>query len=219
MNMNRSQKIVEIVRILQKRFPVSWRLSESNPYKVLISCILSQRTKDENTARASKRLFSKYKTPKQIANVNLKELEHLIKPSGFYKVKAKRIKKISKILTEKYKGKVPKTHEELLKLPGVGRKTAGITMVYGFGKPVCIPVDTHLHRVPNRIGLIKTKTPEKTELELMKITPRRYWIPLNELFVRFGQETCKPVKPLCYECEIEKYCKYEKKDLIKPKQK
>jgi len=190
-------------------------LTRGNPFKVLISTILSQRTRDENTIKASEKLFSIYSTPKQIANADKKELEKIIKSTGFYKVKAGRIKEVSKIIHEKYKDKVPKRIEELLKLPGVGRKTANCVLVYGYGKPA-IPVDTHVHRVFNRLGIVKTKTPEQTEEKLRKIIPKKLWIEVNESFVRFGQKICQPIKPRCEICPVTKYCGYYAK-VIAPK--
>ncbi len=207
--MQRSREIGKIVKILEKRIPVGlFGKREKSAFEVLISTVLSQRTRDENTAKAAAQLFSKYKTPKQIADASAKEIEKLIKPSGFYRVKARRIREISKIIAEQYNSRVPKSLDELLKLPGVGRKTAGIVMCYGFGIAESIPVDTHVHRISNRLGLVKTKHPEQTEQALMKIVPKRYWLNLNELFVKFGQLICRPVKPHCWECPITKYCDY-----------
>jgi len=158
------------------------------------------------TMKATRKLFAVYKTPKQIAEAPLKKLEPLIKQSGFYKTKAKRIKEISKIIFEKYKGKVPKTMDELVALPGVGRKTAGCVMVYAFDEPA-IPVDVHVHRISNRLGWVKTKTPEQTEQALMKLIPKKYWIDVNEILVIHGQTVCTPISPKCSECKIRKYCK------------
>jgi endonuclease-3 len=177
------------------------------PFVTLISCILSLRTKDEVTAQASQRLLTKYHTPQQILQLNDKQLETMIYPVGFYKTKAKRIKEISQTLIEKYQGNVPDTMEGLLSLKGVGRKTANIVMVYGHKKHGYLPIDTHCHRIPNRLGWIKTKTPEETERELLKILPSEYWDDFNDLFVRFGQTICVPVSPFCSRCSIQRYCK------------
>jgi endonuclease-3 len=187
-------------------------VARSDPFQVLISTVLSQRTRDESTERASARLFRKYKNPSQLSQAHLKDIERLIKPSGFYKVKALRIRDISRILVNKYKGKVPRDFEQLISLPGVGRKTANCVLVYAYMLPA-IPVDTHVHRISNRIGLVKTKTPEKTESALVKIIPQKYWTDLNELFVKFGQRICQPIKPLCYKCPIVRYCEYPNKNL------
>lgn len=175
------------------------------PFKVLIATVLSQRTKDENTHRAVKNLFSAYKTPLELANANLDYLQLLIKPSGFYRVKAGRIKEISRIILEKYNGNVPDDITTLLSLPGVGRKTANCVLAYGFGKPA-IPVDTHVHRIANRLGLVNTKSEYETEKALEKILPIEYWIELNELMVKFGQDICQPIKPKCNKCNIKDLC-------------
>lgn len=204
-------KVLRIISILEKEIEIDWFLKNQDPFKVLIKTLLSQRTRDENTDLASKRLFSKFKNARQLAKANLKDIERLIKPSGFYRVKARRIKEISRALV-KNNGKVPKDIDGLLKLPGIGRKTANCVLVYAYGEP-SIPIDTHCHRIPNRIGLVKTKTPAETERELMGIVPKDKWIEFNELFVKFGQRICKPVKPLCYECPIERLCEYENKNL------
>ncbi len=214
--MQRSRDIGKIVKILEKRIPVGlFGKRNKSPFEVLIATVLSQRTRDENTAKAAEQLFSKYKTPKEIADAGILQIEKLIKPSGFYKVKAQRIKEISRIIAEQYNSRVPKSLDELLKLPGVGRKTAGIVMCYGFGIAESIPVDTHVHRISNRLGLVKTKHPEQTEQALMKIVPKRYWLDLNELFVRFGQLICRPITPHCAECPITKYCNYYAQGYLK----
>jgi endonuclease-3 len=187
-------------------------VARGDPFQVLISTVLSQRTRDENTERASEQLFRRYRNPAQLAQAPLKDVERLIRPSGFYKTKARRVKEISRILMEKYKGKVPHEFESLISLPGVGRKTANCVLVYAYRMPA-IPVDTHVHRVSNRIGLVKAKTPEQTESELVKIIPREYWTDLNDLFVKFGQRICQPIKPLCYKCPIVKQCDYPNKNM------
>jgi endonuclease-3 len=178
---------------------------EGSPFVVLISTILSQRTRDENTIKASNQLFAAYKTPGQIAAAPIEKIEELIKPSGFYRVKAMRVKEVSRIIAEQYDGKVPSSLGELLQMPGVGRKTANCVLVYGFRKKA-IPVDTHVHRISNRLGLVKTKTPEKTEEELRRTIPEEYWLELNQLFVKFGQQICQPLKPRCGECPIAAGC-------------
>jgi endonuclease-3 len=177
------------------------------PFVTLISCLLSLRTKDEVTEQASHRLLSDYNTPEKLAALSEHTIASLIYPVGFYKTKAKRIKEISRTLLEKYQGKVPETFEELLTLKGVGRKTANIVMVYGHKKHGYLPIDTHCHRIPNRLGWVRTKTPEETERALKKILPVRYWDDFNELFVTFGKNICVPVSPFCSRCSIERYCK------------
>ncbi|MBW2990927.1 endonuclease III [Candidatus Woesearchaeota archaeon] len=205
--MPNQKNITKVINILKKKSEVSMlgSFSKNPPFYILISTVLSARNKDEMTIKATKKLFAKYKTPKQIANAPLKKLEPLIKQSGFYKTKAKRIKEISRILLKKYKGKVPKTMDKLVELPGVGRKTAGCVMVYAFGKHA-IPVDTHVFKVSNRLGWVKTKTPEQTEQALMKIIPKRYWLDVNEVLVIHGQTICTPVSPFCSKCSVRKYC-------------
>jgi endonuclease-3 len=177
------------------------------PFVTLISCLLSLRTKDETTAQASRRLLTNYHTPQDITRLSLQQIETMIYPVGFYKTKARRIKDISQTLLEKYEGNVPDTMEELLSLKGVGRKTANIVMVYGHKKHGYLPIDTHCHRIPNRLGWIKTKTPEETEQALLKILPSKYWDDFNDLFVRFGQTICMPISPFCSKCQLQTYCK------------
>ena len=178
---------------------------KQDPFKILISTILSARTRDSNTRIATERLFSKYNTPKLIANADIEKLQDLIRASGFYNVKAARIKDVSKILIEDHNGIVPDNFEELINLPGVGAKTANCVLVYAFKIPA-IPVDTHVHRIPNRLGWIKTKTPEKTEDALKSIIPKSLWLKLNRLFVRFGQEICLPIRPKCDTCPLRENC-------------
>jgi len=178
---------------------------KQDPFKILISTILSARTRDSNTEEATKTLFAKFNTPDLIANAEVDELEKLIYKSGFYKVKAVRIKEVSQIIKEKYNNVVPNDFEDLVSLPGVGAKTANCVLVYAFKVPA-IPVDTHVHRIPNRLGWIKTKKPEETEKELKKIIPKDQWIHINRLFVRFGQEVCLPTHPKCDLCPINTIC-------------
>lgn len=177
-----------------------------HPFRVLIRTILSQRTRDENTDHASARLFSKFKTPEDIAGADTEDIEELIVSAGFYHVKAARIKEVSQILLDEFDGKVPDTIEELLTLPGVGRKTANCVLVYGFKKPA-ICVDVHVHRISNRMGLVETKTPEQTEEKLKKLVPKKYWLEINDLLVQFGQTICRPVNPLHDICPVNECCK------------
>ncbi len=179
------------------------------PFSILIGTILSARTKDENTTKVIKMLFSKYKNSKQLANAKIKDVEKIIKSIGFYHVKSKRIIEVAKIIDTKYKGKVPDNLEELVELPGVGRKTANCVLVYAYEKPA-IPVDIHVHRISNRLGLVKTKNPEETEQELMKKIQKKYWLDINDTFVMYGQNICKPISPMCDVCKIKKSCKYYK---------
>lgn len=182
---------------------------DGNPFSILIGTILSARTKDENTAKVVKKLFSEYKTAKDLANAKIKDVEKIIRSIGFYHVKAKRIIDVAKIIESQYNGIVPADLDQLIMLPGVGRKTANCVLVYAFEKPA-IPVDIHVHRISNRLGLVETKTPEETEFELMKKIPKKYWLRVNDTFVMYGQNICKPISPMCNVCKIKKVCKYYK---------
>ena len=179
------------------------------PFSILIGTILSARTKDESTTKVVKDLFSVYKSAKALANAKVRDVEKIIKSIGFYHVKARRIIQVASIISSKYHGRVPDDLEKLVSLPGVGRKTANCVLVYAFEKPA-IPVDVHVHRISNRIGLVNTKTPEETELELMKKIPKKYWLDINDTFVMYGQNICKPVSPMCDVCGIKRFCKYYK---------
>ena len=179
------------------------------PLSILIGTILSARTRDENTSAVVRKLFARYKSARSLAQAKLLDVEKIIKSTGFYHVKAKRIIEVASLIDSRYSGKVPDTLEELLKLPGVGRKTANCVLVYAFEKPA-IPVDTHVHRISNRLGLVQTKTPEETELELMKKIPKKYWLRINDTFVMYGQNICKPISPMCNVCQIKKECNYYK---------
>jgi len=176
------------------------------PYETLISCLLSLRAKDETTEKISQELFKIADTPEKILKLPQKKLEKIIYSSGYYKNKAKAIKAASRQILENHGGNVPKSKEELLKLYGVGPKTANIVLCFAFNKNV-IPVDTHVNRIPNRLGWVKTKKPEQTEVELMKILPKKYWTEINGIFILFGKTICLPVSPKCSICPIRKYCK------------
>ena len=180
-----------------------------SPLSILIGTILSARTRDENTTVVVKKLFTKYKSASSLAQAKLSNVEKIIKSTGFYHVKAKRIIEVASLIDSKYSGKVPDSLDELLKLPGVGRKTANCVLVYAFDKPA-IPVDTHVHRISNRLGLVQTKTPEETEIELMKKIPKKYWLKINDTFVMYGQNICKPISPMCDVCQIKKECNFYK---------
>jgi endonuclease III len=178
---------------------------DKDPFKVLISCILSLRTKDTVTGPASLRLFTLAATPEKMLQLEIKQIEEAIYPAGFYRTKAAQIKEICRQLSEKYDGCVPESIEELLKFKGVGRKTANLVVTLGFGKPgIC--VDTHVHRICNRWGYITTRTAEETEFRLRAILPSRYWLRINDLLVSFGQNLCRPVSPLCSVCPLYSYC-------------
>lgn len=180
---------------------------DGDPYKILIGTILSARTRDETTAQVIKTLFSQFKNPDEISRADLNLIKKLIQKIGFYNVKATRIKEVSKILVEKYNSTVPSNLEDLLTFPGVGRKTANCVLVYGFRKPA-IPVDIHVHRISNRLGIVNTKKPEETEIDLQRSIDRKYWTGVNETFVTFGQNICLPIKPKCNLCHLTKICKY-----------
>jgi len=189
----------------------------TDPFRILISTILSHRTRDENTTKATENLFSVYKTPAELANADPGAVRRLIKPAGFYNMKTKNIMKAARQVVDEFGGTVPDNEEDLLTLHSVGRKTANCVLVYAFNKPA-IPVDTHVHRISNRLGLVKTKTPEETEAALARTVPKRYWLELNDLFVRFGQTTCKPIGPRCMSCTLTASCLYYR-DVFAPKHK
>jgi endonuclease-3 len=181
--------------------------TNGDPFRVLIATVLSHRTKDPVTAQASTRLFARYPGPRQLAKADTRTVSRLIRPVGFYKTKSKTIKRIARIILEEYGGKVPKEMDKLLELPSVGRKTANCVLVYGFKQPA-IPVDTHVHRIFNRIGVVETKTPEETEEELTRVVDKKDWLPLNEVFVKFGQLVCKPIGPKCPVCPLTDRCRW-----------
>jgi endonuclease-3 len=206
----KQKNISKIMKILEHEFPVrkttlNKMRKKPDAFRILISCLLSLRTQDKNTEIASKKLFAVANIPKQILALPTKKLEKLIYSSGHYKKKAKTLKHVSKVLIEKFKGKVPKTREELMSIKGIGPKPANIVLAFAFGKKV-LPIDTHCHRIPNRLGWVKTKTPEKTEIELNKILPKKYWANFNSIFVQFGKTICQPISPKCSICLISKYC-------------
>ena len=178
------------------------------PYTILIATLLSLRTKDEITARVCRELFKIANTPKEIIKIPLKRLEEIVKPTGMYRKKAKTIIDVSKILIEKFNSEVPNTKKELLSIKGVGDKTANIVLNSAFGIPL-IAVDTHVHRIPNLLGFIDTKTPKETEIELHKRVPKEYWHKLNHIIVSFGQTICTPRNPKCGSCAIREFCKKE----------
>ena len=190
---------------------------EGDPFRILIGTILSHRTRDENTTRAVENLFSRYKDVYELARADPAEVKKLIRPAGFYNVKSRNIIRVSHQLIEQFGGQVPDKMEDLLTLHSVGRKTANCVLVYAFNMPA-IPVDTHVHRISNRLGLVETKKPEETESELSRTVPRRYWLDLNDLFVRFGQTVCKPVGPRCDSCSLTGTCRYYR-TVVVPKRK
>jgi endonuclease-3 len=201
--------IRHVIRILKKEIrqwpvPALGHYTDS-PFTVLISCILSLRTKDQTTTAASERLFEVAATPEALVEIPPSDIEQYIYPVSFYRVKARTIREISAQLLERFEGQVPDNLDDLLSLPGVGRKTANIVVTLAFSKPG-IAVDIHVHRICNRLGYVSTKTPDETEMALRAKLHRRYWLVLNDLLVTFGQNLCKPVSPHCSICPIRRYC-------------
>jgi endonuclease-3 len=207
----RDEDIGRVVGIL-KRESAGWREQavtevsrKRDPFKVLVSTVISLRTKDDVTRTSSERLFRLAETPETMVKLEAPAIEKAIYPAGFYRTKAKYILAICSALLRNYGGRVPDELEDLLALPGVGRKTANLVVTLGFGKPgIC--VDTHVHRIMNRLGYVKTRAPDETERELRAKLPRRYWIEINDLLVSFGQRVCTPVSPFCSRCRLAPLC-------------
>jgi len=205
--------IHEVYNILEEEYlsmeePSVTKISKQtkrDPFRVLVSCLISLRTKDEVTLEASTRLFQIADTPAKMITLTEEDIAKLIYPAGFYKTKSVTIKNICRVLLDEYDGKVPEEIDELVKLKGVGRKTANLVVVEGYGRPaVC--VDTHVHRIFNRLGYVNTKNADKTELALRKYLPKKYWIRINEILVAYGRAVCKPVSPHCSSCRLSDYC-------------
>lgn len=208
----KDHEIHSVMRLLKRQLS-EWKVPAvgvvaeeyETPFCILISCILSLRTKDETTGAASERLFKLATDPASMLRLSQSAIERAIYPVGFYRTKAKSIHATCRRLLEVYGGKVPDSIEELLTLKGVGRKTANLVVTIGYGKPgIC--VDIHVHRISNRWGYVRTKTPEQTEQALREKLPRRYWIRFNDLLVPFGQNVCLPVSPCCSRCQVRSYC-------------
>ena len=205
------KNIPKIMSILTKHFNYTERTTlnrmrkKPDAYKILISCLLSLRSKDANTEKTSAKLFAVASTPQEIANMNIKKLERLIYSSGHYHKKARTLKHVSQVLLDTYNGDVPDNKEELLEIKGIGPKTANIVLCFAFDRCV-IPVDVHVHIVSNRLGLVSTKTAEKTEPELEKVLPRKYWKEVNGLFVLHGKKFCQSFSPICSKCPIGRFC-------------
>jgi endonuclease-3 len=180
---------------------------QQDPFKILIGTILSARTRDEITTKVVNNLFRKFKNARELAKADIEEIKAIIHSIGFYNIKAKRIKDVSQLIVERFNGEVPDDIQKLLELPGVGRKTANCVLVYGFNK-AAIPVDIHVHRISNRLGLVNTKTPEETEIELGRILAKKYWLKVNDTFVMYGQNICLPIKPNCELCKLKEVCKF-----------
>jgi len=212
--MNSNKNIEKIMNILESYFNYTERTtlnsmrnkkSNKQAFKILIACLLSLRARDETTNKISKELFKIADTPEKISKINTEKLEKIIYQTGHYHKKAIALKSVSKELIEKFNSKVPSTREELLSIKYIGPKTANIVLNFAFNQNY-IPIDTHCHRIPNRLGWLKTKNPEKTEIELMKILPKKYWKEFNGIFVLFGRTICLPISPFCSKCPINKYC-------------
>jgi endonuclease III len=204
--------IDKVYRILRKhvinyRVPVAdlVEIQTRDPFKVLVATILSARTNDKTTSIATRKLFSKVKKISDLERLSLKEIENLIYPAGFYRNKAKYLKELPLVLVEQFGNKIPDNVDDLVKIPGVGRKTANLVVAVGFRKPA-ICVDTHVHRIMNRLGYIRTKTPFETERILREKLPKKYWKTINTILVTFGQNICRPVSPYCSMCPTNKYC-------------
>jgi len=176
-----------------------------SPFRLLVACVISLRTKDEVTAEASQRLFAIAPDSDRLARLDAEDIAKAIYPAGFYNTKSRQLNEIGRILRDEYGGEVPPDESALLALPGVGRKTANLVLGLGFGIPA-ICVDTHVHRISNRLGLVETKTPEQTERALNEVLPRDFWVPINDLLVTFGQNRCHPTSPRCTECPLEDLC-------------
>lgn len=204
-NIDKIVKGIKTANLPQTEF-VKLMENFKDPFKVLICCILSLRTNDKTTYPCSLRMLKLGTEPKDFLSVNVEDLAEAIYPVGFYKNKAQQILDISKLLVENYDSKVPDSIDELVKFKGVGRKTANLVMAKGFNIPA-ICVDVHVHRISNRIGWVKTSAPDETEMELRKILPKEYWLDINTILVTFGQNICKPQKPLCDKCPVSEYCK------------
>ncbi len=206
-------KIERVLKLVEEKvkgmMPFGERVEEEtkDPFLVLISVILSARTKDETTEVVCKKLFKRIKKPEDLIRIGKIKLETILKPIGFYRQKAKYLKQTAKILLEKYNGNVPDSFDELIKLPGVGRKTANLVLSLSFGKNT-ICVDTHVHRISNRLGIVKTKTPFETEVELKKVLPEKWWSRINTIFVLYGKTVCTPINPKCDDCVVREYCKF-----------
>ena len=206
------KNIEPVIKILYKKYNSNNKTTlnrmrkKPNSFKILISCLLSLRAKDETTEKISKELYKIAATPKKISKIPTRKLEKIIFSTGHYRKKTQILKGVSKELIKRFDSKVPRTYEELISIKGVGPKTANIVLAFAFGEAV-IPVDTHVHRIPNRLGWIKTKIAEKTEGELMKIISKKHIPEFNSVFVQFGRDLCQPVSPWCSKCPVKKYCK------------
>lgn len=204
-----NKNVKPVFRLLEKTHPLTMleELGHYTPFQMVVMTLLSARTKDSTTIPIVKIMFAKYPKPEDYLDLKQEEIEEMIYGVGFFRVKAKHVKELCKMVVEKYNGKIPDTLEGLTSLPGVGRKTANCILNYAFFKPA-VAVDIHVHRIANRLGWITTKTPEKTEFALMEVVSKNEWINVNKLLVGHGQTICKPIGPLCGRCNVKKYCEY-----------
>lgn len=204
--------VLDIIKILKETYPdAKCSLDFKTPFEMLIAVILSAQCTDERVNKTTPSIFAKYSAPEDFEKIPLEELETLIHPCGFYKNKAKNIKETAKIIVHKFNGQVPETMEELMSLPGVGRKTANVVMLEAFNKPQGIAVDTHAKRISNRIGLSSKSEPEKIEQDLLKQIPKEYYKDINHILIWHGRNTCTARSPMCSQCVIYKYCKNPQK--------
>ncbi|VVB79819.1 G/T mismatches repair enzyme [uncultured archaeon] len=209
--MKSKENISKVMNILEKHYHHEERTTlnrmrkKPNAFKILIACLLSLRAKDEVTDKISENLFKVADTPEKILKLPTKKLEKIIFSSGHYHKKAQTLKSVSKELIQRFKSKVPEDKEELMSIKGIGQKTSNIVLSFAFNKEF-IPIDTHCHRVSNRLGWVKTKNADQTEVEIMKILPKKYWQEFNGIFVLFGRTICQPISPFCSKCPVSKYC-------------
>jgi len=205
--MSRLERAREVVRRLSARYRRSLveRIGRGNPYRVLVATILSQRTRDEVTERVAERFLKRWGDVESLAAADIRQVRNAIKEVGLAPAKARYLVEAAKKIVRHFSGRVPQTEQQLLTLPGVGQKTAGCVLVYAFGRSA-IPVDTHVHRISNLLGLVSTKTPEQTKKELQKLLPKDLWLPLNRIFVLFGREVCQPNRPKCHTCPLSDIC-------------
>ena len=202
------EEIKEILDILEETYPdAECELNYTTPYELLVATVLSAQCTDVRVNKVTDGMFKKYNTPQQFADLDVEEIEEMIRTCGLFKSKAKKIKTASEMIISNFNGEVPDNLKDLITLPGVGRKTAGVVLSNAFGHPA-IPVDTHVFRIVNRIGIVETSTPEKTEFALMKVLPEERWSKSHHIFIFHGRRMCKARKPECTDCPIKTYCNY-----------
>ncbi len=203
------EEAIKIIEILKKTYPdAKCSLDFKTPFQMLFAVVLSAQCTDERVNKTTPEIFEKYPDAESIFKIDIEELEKLIHPCGFYKNKAKNLKETAKILVEKYNGEVPCNMEELMKLPGVGRKSANVIMLEAFNMPQGIAVDTHCKRIANRLGFSKQQEPQKIEQDLLKVIPKEYYKDVNHIFMWHGRNLCAAKKPKCEKCPVKKYCNY-----------